>query len=614
MINILTAFITLFLITGASAGYSTLFIRRKDFSGTLNYSLFSIVLGGGFIAGLTLLFSVIHYINLHYFITVAVIGNALLLRNRSGFKGKKINKKIGLFLFVILIFLVVNFFYSLFPPTFYDSMMYHLAVPNYYMLHGGIVPWDNNFNASLPLNGEMIFLFSLLSGTVFTPKLLSLFYGIIIIILLTQWYRESFGGRKYFLPGLLFLTIPQISFLMSSSKTDIIGMLFMLMGIRSFFYYKENRRSGNFLVLSGVFWGLAIGTKYIFAFYLVGFFLSLLFLSEFRFRDKHRSVIKISLIVLLCMAPWFMKNIVTTGNPVYPYLGSYFGSSNWDSTQGENFSTIIKRGGGKTVSDYLKFPLNLLTKPYSYGITAVWGFMFLIFLPFSLFNGNRSGGRVLLLTSLFSFILLLPFAMVPRYFLSSLLLISIPVSLGIERAIEKIRIMKSFITPVVLLIALLNLILLVNLQEKFFHGFSFLFSKYSGEHTGRKLNYLYALPYYGGVEYINEHLSDHDLVAFLGEDRTFYMNKMFIASSFNDKNVILEILKKSDSFFEFKMEIELKGITHIYYSPAGRDRMGNFTDIYSVSTELKDRLESWLLDLTLLYRDKNYFLYKLGQF
>ena len=614
MIDILIAFITLFLIAGASAGYSTLFIRRKDFSGTLNYSIFSITLGGGFIAGLTLLFSAIHYINLHFFITVVVIGIALLLRHRGEFRGKKIKKKIGLFLLIIIIFLLVNFFYSLFPPTFYDSMMYHLAVPNYYILHGGIVPWDNNFNASLPLNGEMIFLFSLLSGTVFTPKLLSLFYGIIIIILLTQWYRESFGGRKYFLPGLLFLTIPQISFLMSSSKTDIIGILFMLMGIRSFFYFREKRMSGNFLVLSGVFWGLAIGTKYIFAFYLVGFFLSLLFLPEFKFRDKHRTVIKISLIVLLCMAPWFMKNIVTTGNPVYPYLSSYFGGSNWDSTQGENFSTIIKRGGGKTVSDYLKFPIKLLTKPYSYGITAVWGFMFLLFLPFSLFNGNRSGGRALLLTSLFSFMLMLPFAMVPRYFLSSLLLISIPVSLGIERAVEKIRVVRIFITPVIVLIASLNLILLVNLQEKFFHGFSFLFSKYSGEHTGKKLNYLYALPYYGGVEYINEHLSDNDLVAFLGEDRTFYMNKMFLASSFNDKNIILDKLRESGSFTEFRMELELQGITHIYYSPSGLERMGRSSDIYNLDPELREKLESWLHDLTMLYRDNHYFLYKLGQF
>ncbi|MCK5221425.1 MAG: hypothetical protein KAR14_07590, partial [Candidatus Aminicenantes bacterium] len=129
-----------------------------------------------------------------------------------------------------------------------------------------------------------------------------------------------------------------------------------------------------------------------------------------------------------------------------------------------------------------------------------------------------------------------------------------------------------------------------------------------------KLNYLYALPYYGGVEYINEHLSDNDLVAFLGEDRTFYMNKMFIASSFNDKNVILDILKESDSLSGFRMELELQGITHIYYTPSGLERLGRTSTIYRLDPGKRNKLESWLSDLTVLYRDKNYILYRVGKF
>ncbi len=614
MINILTGFIILILMTGSSAGYSTLFLKREDFSGNLEYAFFSIALGLGFLAGMTLFFSAIHYINLHFFITVVVIGFALLFRNRAGFTGGKFKKKIVLFLLIIMVFLLVNFFYTLFPPTFYDSMMYHLAVPNYYILHGGIVPWDTNFNASLPLNGEMLFLFSLLGGSIFTPKLLSLLSGILIIVILTQWYREKFSTKHYFLPGLLFVTIPQISFLMSSSKTDIIGMLFLLLGIRSFFYYLEKRSSGNFLTLSGVFWGLAVGTKYIFAFYLAGFFLAILFIPGFKFGNKVRAALKISLLVLLCMSPWFLKNIITTGNPVYPYLNKYIHHYSWDSSQGENFSKIIKRGENRSVSDFLMFPVNLLTKPYSYGITAVWGFMFLVFIVFGLFHGDRTRGRVLLLTSIFSFLLMLPFAMVPRYFLSSLLLLTIPVSLGIERMEKKLGVVRSLLTPVVILIAVLNLILLISLQEKFFHGFSYLLKKYSGEYKGEEINYLYALPYYPGVEYINEHLSDKDLVAFLGEDRTFYMEKIFLASSFNDRNVILEKLRSSGSSAEFRMELELLGITHIYYSPSGLERMGRSSSIYRLGKEMKERLGLWLTDMTILYRDKNYILYHIGRY
>ncbi len=614
MINIITGIFTLIMMTGSAAGFSTLFLKREDYKNLTDYLIFSIALGYGIIGILTLFFSAIKYINLHFFITVIVIGIALFFRNRPGYSPERNKIKINVFLIIILIFLSVNFFYSLFPPTFYDSMMYHLAVPNYYILHGGITPWDTNFNSSLPLNGEMLFLFSFLSGTVFTPKILSFFTGILIVILLTSWYRSGLSGKKHFLPAVLFLTVPQIGFLMSSSKTDIIGMLYLILGIRSFFYYIPKRDTTKFLVLSGVFWGLSIGTKYIFAFYLLGFFISVLFLPQKKLGEKFKIVKKISIVVILCLIPWFGKNILINGNPVYPYMNKYFGSDNWDKTQEENFSTIIKRGEGKTISDYLKFPLKLMTTPYSFGITAVWGFMFLLLLPFSLFHGSKSEGRSLFVTSVVAFSILVPFAMVPRYFLTSLLLISIPISLGIERSQEKLKILKKLITPIIVMISIFNLILLAGLDEKFFHGVSYLSKKYSRSYDGVELKYLYALPYYGGVEYINNHLSDNDKVIFLGEDRTFYMKKFFIASSFNDRNPLLDILKSSESFFEFKMKLQTEGITHIYFTRSGMERMGEVSGIYRIGKEMRDKLENYLLKFTVLYRDKNYTLYKVAGF
>jgi len=159
-----------------------------------------------------------------------------------------------------------------------------------------------------------------------------------------------------------------------------------------------------------------------------------------------------------------------------------------------------------------------------------------------------------------------------------------------------------------------SLILLAGLQEKFFRGFSYLAQKYSGEYSGEKINYLYGLPYYPGVEYINDNLSHHDRVAFLGEDRTFYMKKPFLASSFNDRNVILDTLRDSGSSPEFRMKLELLGISHIYFSPSGLDRMGRSSPVYRLSASLRGELESRLLDLPVLYRDKHYILYRVRQY
>ena len=62
------------------------------------------------------------------------------------------------------------------------------------------------------------------------------------------------------------------------------------------------------------------------------------------------------------------------------------------------------------------------------------------------------------------------------------------------------------------------------------------------------------------------------------------------------------------------MELELQGITHIYYTPSGLERLGRTSAIYRLDSGMRERLESWLSDLTVLYRDKNYILYRVGQF
>ncbi len=605
--------LVLILISGAAAGFSSLFLKRKNYVNSADYLVFSIASGFGIIIGVTLLFAALKCINIYFFITVILIGNLLLFRNRLNFKLKRPGGKSKIFLIIITVFLFINFFYSLFPPTFYDSMMYHLAVPNYYILNGGIASWETNFNASLPLNGEMLFLFSLLSGTVFTPKLISFLSGILIIILITSWYKSDFSQKRNLFPALIFITVPQISFLMSSSKTDIIGMLFLILAVRSFFYYLNRGRAKTFLIQCGIFWGLAVGTKYIFAFYLLGFLLSILIFNEKGLKKRLSAAIKISVIVLICLAPWFGKNIILNGNPFYPYLNKYFGNTNWDQSQQENFSTIIKRGDKKNIGDYLKFPLKILTTPYSYGMTAVWGFMFIFLLPFSIFHGKRRGEQILFLTSLLGFIFLIPFAMVPRYFLSTLLLISIPMSAGVEKISEKFEFISRTIVILILTISLLNVILLVNLQEKFFHGVSYLSKKYSGKYDKKRMKYLYSLPYYAGVEYINNHLSDKDNVIFLGEDRTFYIKKKFLASSFNDRNILIDILKKTKSFASFKSELQLKGITHVFYFPFGLERMGKSSDIYFLSQALREKMENYFQKFSLLYHDPNYLLYKINK-
>src|SRR6266513_1336233 len=60
---------------------------------------------------------------------------------------------------------IFGFFYWFFsilqnlaPETFYDSMVYHLAVPSFWLLHHGLVDFSTNFFSNYPYGAETYFL------------------------------------------------------------------------------------------------------------------------------------------------------------------------------------------------------------------------------------------------------------------------------------------------------------------------------------------------------------------------------------------------------------------------------------------------------------------------
>lgn len=606
--EIIAALLQAVLILGAAFGLA-FFVKRDRFSSTLDYAVLRITLGLGCIALGTLAAAALNMIGLGFFILVLAGGNLLLLKEWRSLTGLWDEISFSWTWLLILPFLLVNLFYSFFPPTFYDTLLYHLAVPQYYLAHGGIVPWLTNFNSNIPLNVEMVFLFSLPGKTVYVPNFISFFSGLGILWLLYSWYRRYFSRRFFVLPVLLFYTIPEVGFLSSSAKSDMLGMLFLLAGVRLFCYYLEEQHRRAFLILSGLSWGLAIGSKYIFAFYLAAFMV--LFLLVYRglgFKKRVAAVMVMSLLVLLCLSPWLVKNGIITGNPLYPYMNSLFPSSSWGAAQAESFSSALQRGSSHSLWDYLRFPLEIFLVPYSYGMTAVLGLLFLVFSPFAFFSLREPVLKLLAGTAVLSFVLLLPFAMVPRYFLSSFLLLCLPMAAGAERVIARAGWLKSIVITALGVLLLANVILLADLQEKYTNGFAYVTARISGKLKGVNAKYLTMVPYYRAAEYINKNLGPADRVIFLGEERTFYVERDFIASSFNDRHLLLDILKEKQDFEEFLAALKGQGISHILFCPGGLERMGRMSPIYRLDPDLKAKLDDFLSRLPVIFQDKNYLL------
>jgi len=134
--------------------------------------------------------------------------------------------------------------------------------------------------------------------------------------------------------------------------------------------------------LAGVFAGFAMATKYTAAPAVLGLFLLVLM------RANWRRMLIFAGVAALCAAPWYLKNWIVMGNPVYPF---FFDAPYWDAWRSEWYSRF---GSGLAFTS----PLRLLTAPFEatlFGVegrapfSATIGPLFLILVPIGIVYAIR---------------------------------------------------------------------------------------------------------------------------------------------------------------------------------------------------------------------------------
>jgi hypothetical protein len=92
------------------------------------------------------------------------------------------------------------------------------------------------------------------------------------------------------------------------------------------------------------------------------------------------------LVAFLIVAPWYLKNWVQTGNPVWPFLLNVFGGKNWDELGTANLIGFIQLPNmDMTIRNWLTGFYQLTVNSNSFGGPRVsLGWNYLILLPFAL--------------------------------------------------------------------------------------------------------------------------------------------------------------------------------------------------------------------------------------
>lgn len=212
----------------------------------------------------------------------------------------------------------------------WDSLAYHLAVPKMWLAAGQSHFISFIHHSNFPFAIDNLYIWGLAWGGESGAKAFSVAYLVLALLTIFGLTRARFGPVAAGWASLAFASIPAVLWLSGTGYIDVSNGLYAGLGLLFAARWLEDRRSQT-VVLAGLMLGLAAGSKY------TG--LQTLFVAGLVFAAGGailkapvaglKAGVVAALLALLVAGPWYVRNAVVTGNPVYPFFYSKLGGINW---------------------------------------------------------------------------------------------------------------------------------------------------------------------------------------------------------------------------------------------------------------------------------------------
>lgn len=262
------------------------------------------------------------------------------------------------------------------PPHQYDSLVYHLAVPQAYVREGRLFAPEGIVFAHFPQNGEMLFTLALLLGS----DLLAQMY-VWLSTVLAIWWVFAMGRREapmsaVALAAVFVATHSAVLLMSSTTYVEPLVMLWITAAALAFERWRQLAPQGGgprgWLLLSAIFTGLALGTKYYAGIGAAAFGLRLLYaLARDPKRERAEDLALFTGVTSALFAPWLIKNWVCVRNPVFPFLYTWFENTGtgWNAELAAGYFRVLTEYGhaGGILRSLVSLPVLLLRNPLRFG-------------------------------------------------------------------------------------------------------------------------------------------------------------------------------------------------------------------------------------------------------
>ncbi|MEW6515744.1 MAG: hypothetical protein AB1439_02400 [candidate division FCPU426 bacterium] len=468
---------------------------------------------------------------------------------------------------VIVLLVVLEYFAANVPECFWDSLLFHLAVPAQYIVHGGILPIPGNLFSNLPLGIEMLYTGALMLGDERLCRMLHVTLGLLTALSVFAFGRRWFGRRIGFWAAGIFITIPFVTLLSVVSGVDLGAAFFMTVAFTELIktiLAKETLPTEAWL--TGLLTGASLSCKYTTGLLLAPTVLVWLVMRVYQKENLKALAFKLLIFIAgiaVCLLPWLIKNTIYNQNPLYPFLYQLFYNPNIDIGKMQAQMREFTDFGFNSWVAYLRAPWDLtFNRPSG---NAYVGPLFLFLLPGLIWLGLRTRKtepqqNVLIIIAMMAVFVWSLQTKVVRYLLPGFLPLTILYSrsLGlVEQNTAHLGKIARWCALIFMVWGVANTITYIYPnQDTVKASLGFLIR---AEYLKRNM----LTEYYSMAEEINRLPGKVKVYAF-GESRSYYINKPITSVNSHDTNILLKWLEKSTSAEAVWEKLRSEGYTHIY--------------------------------------------------
>jgi hypothetical protein len=392
--------VALLLLLAAALGHRAL--RPFTFESSLEALVIQIAVGYGLIAFGVYVLGFIGLLRPLVFWILLVAVLALLYRDVIGVwkelrtltlpRATRAERLLSIF---VVFALSIALLFALTPPTGWDGLQYHLVFPKLALQNARFVPPGDNWSLSFPSLVELLFTAAIGLKSDTAAQMLHWSFLVLTVGAVLVFCARYFSWRLGWLASAFLVSVLSVLSISTWAYNEAAMMFYTLTALFWTLRALESRRLRDFL-LAGILTGLLLGEKYQAAF--VPFILALWIVLNMRPSLRERqlwlgTVVLVATAFLLAV-PWYVRNLIFVGNPVYPFV---FGGVGWDAFRTE----WLDRSGSGMLNDIpqlLALPVTMTVQGSVGGfLEATIGPLLLAFLPFNLLptqsNENQQARR-----------------------------------------------------------------------------------------------------------------------------------------------------------------------------------------------------------------------------